>query len=76
MDHDRVTGPAVPTNNRFSHMRVEEANNVHAEINEINQNLNGHRQKENQSENKPNIAIVGDSMIKNINPRKLGKKTG
>ena len=55
-------------------MRVEEANNVHAEINEINQNLNGHRQKENQSENKPNIAIVGDSMIKNINPRKLSRK--
>ncbi|CAB4036355.1 Hypothetical predicted protein [Paramuricea clavata] len=42
--------------------------------NEINQNLNGHRQKENQSENKPNIAIVGDSMIKNINPRKLSRK--
>ena len=74
LDHDRVAGPAVPTNNRFSHMRVEEANNVHAEINEINQNLNGHRQKENQSENKPNIAIVGDSMIKNINPRKLSRK--
>ena len=71
LDHDRVAGLAVPTNNRFSHMRVEEANNVHAEI---NQNLNGHRQKENQSENKPNIAIVGDSMIKNINPRKLSRK--
>ena len=24
--------------------------------------------------NKPNIAIVGDSMIKNINPRKLSRK--
>jgi hypothetical protein len=35
LDHDRVAGPAVPTDNRFSHMRVEEANNVHAEINEI-----------------------------------------
>jgi lysophospholipase L1-like esterase len=68
LDHDRVAGPAVPTNNRFSHLRVEEANNVPAEI------LNGHRQKENQSENKPNIAIVGDSMIKNINPRKLSRK--
>ncbi len=64
----RVAGPAVLTNNRFSHLRVEEANNVPAEI------LNGHRQKENQSENKPNIAIVGDSMIKNINPRKLSRK--
>ena len=68
LDHDRVPGPAVPTNNRFSHLRVEEANSVPAEI------LNGHRQKENQSENKPNIAIVGDSMIKNITPRKLSSK--
>ncbi len=58
LDHDRVPGPAVPTNNRFSHLRVEEPNNVPAER---NQNPNGHRQKENQSENKPNIAIVGDS---------------
>ncbi|CAB4031226.1 RNA-directed DNA polymerase from transposon BS, partial [Paramuricea clavata] len=47
---------------------------VPAEINEVNKNLNGHRQKENQSENKPNITIVGDSMIKNINPRKLSRK--
>ncbi|CAB4001381.1 Hypothetical predicted protein, partial [Paramuricea clavata] len=74
LDHDRVAGPAAPTNNSFSHLKVEEANNVPAEINEINQNLNGHRQKENQYENKPNIAIVGDSMIKNINPRKLSRK--
>ncbi len=44
LDHDRVAGPAVPTNNRFSHLRVEEANNVPAEI------LNGHRQRENQSQ--------------------------
>ncbi len=63
----KLQDQAVPTNNRFSHLRVEEAN-VPAEI------LNGHRQKENQSKNKPNIAIDGDSMIKNINPRKLSRK--
>ncbi len=28
LDHDRVPGPAVPTNNRFSHLRVEEANSI------------------------------------------------
>ena len=35
---------------------------------------NTHGQEENDCESKPNIVLIGDSMVKNINPRKQSKK--
>ena len=41
---------------------------------EANQNPNIDRRKESHSGNKSNIVIIGDSMIKNNDPRKLSRK--
>lgn len=70
----------IPIHNRFATLRVEEdsehgvesLNNASAQTNQNCANI--HQQKENHSEDKPTIVIIGDSMVKNINPRKLSRR--
>ena len=80
-NHDRVLNPDVPAHNRFSPLRVElDDPNVCGmdsliEVpTDANLNQNDRRRKESHSGSKSNIVIVGDSMIKNIDPRKLSRK--
>ena len=51
----------IPIHNRFMPLNVEEVN-TQTEM------------RSKQSENNSNIVLIGDSMIKNINPRKLSRK--
>ena len=62
--------PDILIQNSYSVLNVEETSDIAQPTNQNSANAHGRR----DSESRTNIVPVGDSMVKNINPRKLSRK--
>ena len=62
--------PDILIQNSYSVLNFEETSEIAQPTNQNSANAHGRR----NSESRTNIVLVGDSMVKNINPRKLSRK--